>query len=76
MGPFTIGSIPACERLKMTITLIDNTRGQALHTLKTMWALCEVAKEEKIWSPEFDSFDQFKSTLHGRKTWDMPEPRG
>ena len=37
-------TLPTCELLKRTITLIKNTSGQALYTLKTMWASCEVTK--------------------------------
>ena len=52
----------------MTLTFTEKTRGQALHTLKTMWVLCEVAKEEEIWRPKFDSFDQLSDMMNMMKT--------
>ena len=39
-------TLPACERLKMTIALVYLIRDQDLHILKSMWALCEVVKEK------------------------------
>ena len=41
------------------------------HILKTMWALCEVVEEEKIWSPRFDSFDESKASFPFRHRIDM-----
>ena len=46
--------------LDMTVTLVNSTRAQALHMI---WALCEVAKEEKSWSAMFDSIDQFIDSM-------------
>ena len=55
--------MPTDKRLEMTMKVINTTRDQAIHTLKKMWAICEVVKEEEIWRPDFDSFEAFKSTL-------------
>ena len=56
--------LPASERLKTTIGLINSTRVQALQSLKTMWALCEIVEKEDIWRLEFNSLDDFKRALN------------
>ena len=52
--------LPTDKRLEMTIKIINTTRDLAIYTLKKMWAICKVVKEEEIWRPDFDSFEAFR----------------
>ena len=68
-------SVPTCDRLDTTVTLNNSTGAQAVHDLKMMWALCEIAKEEKSWRPQFDSFEDFKATLPFSQRGQTLEPQ-